>query len=148
MLALTFDDGPDPRGTPTVLDALARAGVRATFFMLGERVRNHPDLVERVLAAGHDVQAHGHAHPRHPDVTEREVAADIDAALAELARYGVAPALWRAPFGHLAPFSRASLRSAGCGSRVGRTTRTTGWGWKPARCTLRPSPRCTTARSC
>ena len=113
MLALTFDDGPDPRGTPTVLDALARAGVRATFFMLGERLRNHPDLVERVLAAGHDVQAHGHGHPRHPDVTEREVAADIDAALAELARHGVAPALWRAPFGHLAPFSRALAEERG-----------------------------------
>jgi peptidoglycan/xylan/chitin deacetylase (PgdA/CDA1 family) len=113
MLALTFDDGPDPRGTPAVLDALAHAGVRATFFVLGERVRSHPDLVERVLAEGHDVQAHGYGHPRHPDVNEQDVAADIDAALAELARHAVAPVLWRAPFGHLAPFSRALAEQRG-----------------------------------
>ena len=113
MLALTFDDGPDPRGTPAVLGALARAGVRATFFMLGERARSHADLVERVLAGGHDVQVHGHGHPRHPDVTEQEVAADIDAALTELARYGIAPALWRVPFGHLAPFSGALAKDRG-----------------------------------
>ena len=113
MIALTFDDGPDPRGTPAVLDALSRAGVRATFFVLGERVRCHPGLVERVLAEGHDVQAHGHGHPRHPDVTEQHVAADIDAALAELARYGIAPRLWRVPFGHLAPFSAALAEERG-----------------------------------
>src|SRR4051812_43374336 len=95
MLALTFDDGPDPRGTPGVLDALARAGVRATFFVLGAQARAHPDLVARVLSEGHDVQAHGFGHPRHPRVTEDEVRADIDAELAELARHGVEPALWR-----------------------------------------------------
>jgi peptidoglycan/xylan/chitin deacetylase (PgdA/CDA1 family) len=113
MLALTFDDGPDPRGTPAVLDALADAGVRATFFVLGERVRSHPDLIERILAEGHAVQAHGYGHPRHPDLDEREIAADLDAALAELARHGVAPALWRAPFGHLAPFSAAVAEERG-----------------------------------
>ncbi len=43
VLALTFDDGPDPRGTPAVLDALEAAGVKATFFVLGERVEQHPD---------------------------------------------------------------------------------------------------------
>jgi peptidoglycan/xylan/chitin deacetylase (PgdA/CDA1 family) len=113
MLALTFDDGPDPRGTAAVLAALADAGVRATFFVLGERVRSHPDLLERILAAGHDVQAHGYGHPRHADVDERDIAADIDAALAELARHAVAPSLWRAPFGHLAPFSAALAEERG-----------------------------------
>jgi peptidoglycan/xylan/chitin deacetylase (PgdA/CDA1 family) len=105
MLALTFDDGPDPRGTPAVLDALSRAGVRASFFVLGERVRAHPELLQRIVNEGHDVQAHGFAHPRHPRVAEEQVASDIDAELAELARHGVEPQLWRAPYGDLAPFS-------------------------------------------
>jgi peptidoglycan/xylan/chitin deacetylase (PgdA/CDA1 family) len=105
MLALTFDDGPDPRGTPAVLDALARADVRATFFVLGEQVRAHPDLLRRISEAGHDVQAHGFAHPRHPYVAGEEVARDIDQELAELAAHGIRPTLWRAPYGDLAPFS-------------------------------------------
>src|SRR5689334_23556335 len=101
MLALTFDDGPDPRGTPAVLDALARADVRATFFVLGQQTRAHPELLRSIVAAGHDVQAHGFAHPRHPRVDEEEVARDIDAELAELAGHGVHPTLWRAPYGDL-----------------------------------------------
>lgn len=105
MLALTFDDGPDPRGTPAVLDALARAGVRATFFVLGERVAQHPELLGRVVAEGHAVQAHGYGHPRHPFSTREEVAADLDAELAELAAHDVRPRLWRAPYGHLAEFT-------------------------------------------
>ena len=107
MVALTFDDGPDPRGTPEVLDALARAGVVATFFVLGERVVEHPALLERVLDAGHDVQVHGHAHLRHSEHARAVVERDLDAALRALADHGVEPALWRLPYGEPAPFSEA-----------------------------------------
>ena len=68
--ALTFDDGPDPVWTPAVLDALAHAGARATFFVLGEAAARHPDVVRRTLAEGHAVELHGHAHLRHPALTE------------------------------------------------------------------------------
>nr|WP_027482070.1 polysaccharide deacetylase family protein [Deinococcus pimensis] len=61
-LALTFDDGPDPDTTPAVLDALREAGVRATFFMVGERVLAHPDLARRVADEGHEVATHGQGH--------------------------------------------------------------------------------------
>ena len=105
MLALTFDDGPDPRGTPAVLDALARARARATFFVLGERAAAHPELIERTLAEGHAVEVHGHGHLRHPLSTREAVAADLDAALAVLARLGVEPRLWRVPWGDLAPWT-------------------------------------------
>ncbi len=53
VAALTFDDGPDPVNTPQVLDILARHNVRATFFLVGEHARQHPELVERIRAAGH-----------------------------------------------------------------------------------------------
>jgi len=62
VIGLSFDDGPDPVATPRVLDILARAGVRATFFITGEAADAHPELVARVAAAGHDVASHGYRH--------------------------------------------------------------------------------------
>ncbi|MBV9850167.1 MAG: polysaccharide deacetylase family protein [Armatimonadetes bacterium] len=61
-VALTFDDGPSPETTPAILDALARARVRATFFVLGEVVERHPDLLRRIVTAGHDIGIHGFGH--------------------------------------------------------------------------------------
>lgn len=54
-VALTFDDGPDPRSTPRFLDELARLGCRATFFVLGEMLERHPALGRRVVADGHEI---------------------------------------------------------------------------------------------
>ncbi len=79
-LSLTFDDGPDDRWTPDVLDALARCGARATFFVLGERVQAAPATARAVVEAGHDVQLHGHLHLRHSEHDEREI--ELDTALA------------------------------------------------------------------
>lgn len=61
-VALTFDDGPDPRTTPLVLDALKAAGMRATFFVLAPSARAHPGLIRRMLAEGHQVEAHAERH--------------------------------------------------------------------------------------
>lgn len=64
LVALTYDDGPDPRHTPGVLDALAQTGTRATFFVLLERAEAHPDLIRRMVAEGHEVGLHGADHRR------------------------------------------------------------------------------------
>ena len=63
---LTFDDGPIPEVTPWVLDTLDRYGVKATFFMVGDNVRRHPELLEEVLRRGHSVGNHtmNHMHGR------------------------------------------------------------------------------------
>ena len=61
-VALTFDDGPDPATTPAVLDALREAGMHATFFVLSGRAQAHPDLIARMLAQGHQVEAHAEKH--------------------------------------------------------------------------------------
>jgi peptidoglycan-N-acetylglucosamine deacetylase len=105
-IALTFDDGPDPRGTPGVLEALARAGTAATFFVLGERVVREPGLLERVLAAGHDVQVHGHAHLRHTEHSRSVIEEDLARALDALRKHGIQPTLWRLPYGEPAAFSQ------------------------------------------
>jgi peptidoglycan/xylan/chitin deacetylase (PgdA/CDA1 family) len=62
--ALTFDDGPDPEATPRVLDLLDGAGVRASFFCIGRRAREHPAVVREIVARGHRVENHGDSHTK------------------------------------------------------------------------------------
>jgi cellulose synthase/poly-beta-1,6-N-acetylglucosamine synthase-like glycosyltransferase/peptidoglycan/xylan/chitin deacetylase (PgdA/CDA1 family) len=62
-ISLTFDDGPDPVWTPRIADVLRRHGVRATFFVVGARVAERPDLVRRLRADGHELGAHTFTHP-------------------------------------------------------------------------------------
>jgi peptidoglycan/xylan/chitin deacetylase (PgdA/CDA1 family) len=107
LLALTFDDGPDSRGTPAVLEALAAAGVTATFFVLGERVVAEPELLARVVDGGHAVELHGFEHLRHPELPRTVVEADLAAAIGVLRVHGIAPARWRVPWGHLADYTRS-----------------------------------------
>lgn len=98
-LSLTFDDGPDMPWTMRILDALERLGVRATFFMVGERVLRAPALARTVIAAGHEVELHCHHHLRHSELSESEIEHDTRAALAALEPLGVHPTYWRTPWG-------------------------------------------------
>ena len=59
---LTFDDGPIPEATPYILEILRKYQVRATFFMVGDNVRKHPDLYKAIVADGHQVGNHSHNH--------------------------------------------------------------------------------------
>jgi peptidoglycan/xylan/chitin deacetylase (PgdA/CDA1 family) len=105
-VALTFDDGPDPEVTPRVLELLARAGARASFFCVGERARRHRALVRAIVAAGHAVENHSLRH-RHdfsllgPRRYVREIGSAQDV-LADLA--GDPPRFFRAPAGLRNPF--------------------------------------------
>jgi peptidoglycan/xylan/chitin deacetylase (PgdA/CDA1 family) len=103
-VALTFDDGPDPRWTPRVLDVLARHGARSTFFCVGERVAAHPELVRRTAAAGHELANHtwSHCHlgTTRPDRIRAELRRTHDV-LTELT--GRAPTLLRPPWGKIDP---------------------------------------------
>jgi cellulose synthase/poly-beta-1,6-N-acetylglucosamine synthase-like glycosyltransferase/peptidoglycan/xylan/chitin deacetylase (PgdA/CDA1 family) len=62
-VALTFDDGPDPRWTPRILDVLARYHVPATFFVIGTEVARHPDVARRIVREGHELGVHTFTHP-------------------------------------------------------------------------------------
>lgn len=62
IIALTFDDGPSAEWTPKILDELKNAGVKATFFMIGEHVQKYPDIARRVVREGHEVANHSNDH--------------------------------------------------------------------------------------
>jgi peptidoglycan-N-acetylglucosamine deacetylase len=72
VVALTYDDGPEPAETTGLLDVLAERGVRATFFVLSDRAEAHPELVGRMLREGHEVELHGIDHTRLTDLPGRE----------------------------------------------------------------------------
>lgn len=114
-VALTIDDGPDPALTPRVLDQLDAAGVKATFFCIGERVQRHPELAREILARGHELQSHSQRH-RHTFslLGPRGYARELAAAQRSFEQVtGVAPRLFRAPAGLRNPFLGPVLHRLG-----------------------------------
>ena len=102
LVSLTFDDGPDPRWTPMVLDLLAAHGARATFFMLGSGVTAHPDVARDVVAAGHEVASHGWDHRDMTLLEQDALMTDLRRTHdAIVAHTGVAPRLVRPPWGRI-----------------------------------------------
>jgi peptidoglycan/xylan/chitin deacetylase (PgdA/CDA1 family) len=99
VLSLTFDDGPDLRWTLRVLEELRRLRLRATFFVVGERVQAMPTIARAAIEAGHELQLHCHRHVRHTELSEDEIERDTGAALAALTQIGVCPTHWRTPWG-------------------------------------------------
>lgn len=113
-VALTFDDGPHPEGTPAILEVLERAGAKATFFMVGEQVDRRPELAAEVAARGHAVALHGYRHRFHMRMTPRQLDADIARGLDSLQRaLHDHPALHRPPYGIYSPWGLRTVRRAG-----------------------------------
>jgi peptidoglycan/xylan/chitin deacetylase (PgdA/CDA1 family) len=114
-IALTFDDGPDPRVTPRVLDLLDAAGMRATFFVIGRRARAHPGVVAEIARRGHRVENHTDTHPHlfacYPaGLLRREIERAQEAIAAAAGRR---PRLFRAPAGLRNPLLDGVLHSSG-----------------------------------
>lgn len=110
-IAFTFDDGPDPRTTPRVLELLAAHDARATFFVVGERAQGHPELVRRIVAEGHAIGSHTytHAHTFH-FASPRRMRAEVQRGIDAVARItGSAPRLFRPPQGLRTPLLRDAL---------------------------------------
>ncbi|WP_371494014.1 polysaccharide deacetylase family protein [Kitasatospora sp. NBC_00374] len=123
-VALTFDDGPDPRSTPRFLDALDALGVRATFFLLGGMLERAPGLGRELVARGHEVGLHGWYHRAQwypaPGRDLRELRRATDAITATC---GARPLWYRPPYGVLTTGPALAARRLGL-----RTVLWTAWG--------------------
>ncbi|MCE5217339.1 polysaccharide deacetylase family protein [bacterium] len=98
LLALTFDDGPNPELTPTVLKTLAEHGAHATFFVLGRAAHAHPELLRAIVAGGHTLGSHSYTHPSTCTAEEaRSELARTAAAIREAT--GERPTCFRPPYG-------------------------------------------------
>ena len=114
-VALTFDDGPDPRSTPALLELLRTGGVEAAFFCVGHRVAAHPELAARIVDGGHLIENHTYAHSKTTNFFS------VDQLQTDLARTqtviqqatGMAPILFRPPMGLSNPKIFRVARSLG-----------------------------------
>lgn len=101
-LYLSFDDGPNPSCTPSLLDLLAAHGARASFFLLGAHAEKHPDIVRRMVREGHLIGNHTWSHPAFNEIPQAERVREIDRTDCLLAEFdGRARHRFRPPNGAL-----------------------------------------------
>ncbi len=99
-VALTFDDGPHPAGTPAVLEVLRERDATAIFFLCGEQVERDPTLAAEIRAAGHTAAVHGYRHRNALRLTPRTFVDDLERGIASIeGATGVRPDLYRPPYG-------------------------------------------------
>ncbi|GAA4631490.1 glycosyltransferase [Actinoallomurus vinaceus] len=126
-IALTFDDGPDPRWTPQLLDVLRRHGAHATFFVIGARVADHPGIVHRAIREGNEIGSHTYTHIDMASASPWRIRFELDLTQRALAgAAGVNTRLIRMPYssvpdGLSAPEYRAALEAGGQGYVVALT---------------------------
>ncbi|MGE5587695.1 MAG: polysaccharide deacetylase family protein [Clostridia bacterium] len=103
-VAITFDDGPDTTFTPKILDVLAKHGVRATFFLIGQAAEKYPEVVTRIVNEGHAIGNHTYFHSNLSRMAPWQVLMDLRKAQEVFSRLaGQAPAVVRPPYGALDP---------------------------------------------
>jgi peptidoglycan-N-acetylglucosamine deacetylase len=110
-VVLTYDDGPGHVLTPRLLDVLAEHGGRATFFALGRRATAMPELLDRIVAEGHEIGCHTYDHLNAWHVPGRAAARDVHAGYDALAPWIEPDGPFRPPFGKLAPATVAAARA-------------------------------------
>jgi len=114
-VALTFDDGPDERSTPALLELLAERGVKAAFFGVGKRVAAHPDIAARIVREGHLLENHSYAHSNATNFfTVQRLRTELNQAQEAIRQAtGIAPTCFRPPMGLSNPRVFRAAREAG-----------------------------------
>src|SRR5438876_9473642 len=101
-IALTFDDGPSATLTPKLLDLLAAHHIHATFFVIGENVAQHPEIVKRAAREGHEIGNHSWSHPNLAKISDENVRSQIKRTEEAISgAIGARPVLLRPPYGSL-----------------------------------------------
>jgi peptidoglycan/xylan/chitin deacetylase (PgdA/CDA1 family) len=113
-VALTFDDGPHPQGTPAVLEVLRERGATATFFLVGEQVERYTALVAEIVAAGHEVELHCFRHRNNLRLGPGGFLEDAERALAAIeAASGRTVTCYRPPYGVFSAATLGAVRRRG-----------------------------------
>ena len=100
LIAITFDDGPNPKTTPKLLDMLKQKGVKATFFMLGSRASAYPNIVKRIYEEGHTLGSHTYSHKDLKKLSDADVTDESQKAIDAIqAACGQSPIVVRPPYG-------------------------------------------------
>jgi len=103
-LAITFDDGPHPKNTPRLLDMLKERGLKATFYVIGQNVVLYPEIMQRIVAEGHEIGNHSYTHPALTKCSAAKVTEEITKTNeAILQACGVKPTTMRPPYGATNP---------------------------------------------
>jgi peptidoglycan-N-acetylglucosamine deacetylase len=130
QVVLTYDDGPEPGTTDSIIRILSERGASATFFMLVTRARRNRQLVRDVLSGGHEVALHGPDHRRLTSIPYRDVIIRTRDAKAELEDLAGAPVrFFRPPYGAQSPLTRHAVHRAGLMPVMWSATT---WDWKEA----------------
>ena len=109
-IAFTFDDGPDPRYTPQLLDVLKKNDVKATFFVLGEKAKNNPELIRRIVEEGHTIGLHANRHICAPFHSYKTIKNDMNTSHSLLKNMGIKVGLYRPPWGLVHIASQGLIR--------------------------------------
>ncbi|OCT12722.1 hypothetical protein A8709_28430 [Paenibacillus pectinilyticus] len=116
-VALTFDDGPDEKYTPRILDILKKEQVKATFFVVGEHAKQHPQMMKKIVDEGHAIGNHSWDHLNLAQAATDKIQSEIsstDDVIKQIT--GVAPKLFRAPYGAVSP--QVVKESQGSGHQI------------------------------
>lgn len=113
VVGMTFDDGPHPSLTPKLLDMLRARGLRATFYLIGNRVVQWPDIVRRIAAEGHEIGNHSWSHPNLANYSDAKVMDEIDRTSDAIFKVtGRPPVTFRPPYGAFTRRQRLMLYEA------------------------------------
>jgi peptidoglycan/xylan/chitin deacetylase (PgdA/CDA1 family) len=130
---LTFDDGPNRKATPVILDTLAGRGVTATFFVVGSMAAANPGIVRRASTAGHRIGNHSWSHPNLTTLSRAEVRSQLARTNETIQQAtGTSPTEWRPPYGARNALVEAAARDVGLTSMVLWTVDPRDWADPPA----------------
>ena len=115
VIALTFDDGPNPQFTPQILDVLKQHHAKATFFVIGSRIEQYPELAQREVQEGHELANHSYRHPGMTRISPEKLREEIDQAQKVImSATGQTPRVFRPPGGVYNDKVVNTAREAGC----------------------------------
>jgi peptidoglycan/xylan/chitin deacetylase (PgdA/CDA1 family) len=110
-IALTFDDGPNQKLTPRLLDLLAEHHIHATFFVVGENAAEYPEILQRAVREGHEIGNHTWSHPNLAKMSDENVRSQIKRTEEAITNaIGSRPTLFRPPYGSVTPHQKHFIR--------------------------------------